>query len=371
MNKTPSSRASWRYVIAGILLIAATMAGGSAVAHDNGRSSQSTKAQSTKASGPKAHPRSHGMSGTRHHHKRHHHWKKSHRPAPVLSPKQTTEPTTPTPPAQTDKPTTPTPQTGFPNASNTGVPAGTKLAAYTGPCTITANNTTIDAKSISCNLSIRASGVKISNSKITGTVATDENSSGYSFTISDSDVNAGQRENTGIGAVNFKAIRVDVQGGNRSIHCYKSCTVQDSYVHGQFKDSSGKAHESGIRMGQSAIIRHNTITCDAPDVPPDAGCSAGLTGYGDFAPVQNNLIEGNMFLAGTGGYCVYGGSSQGKPYSSQTNHIVFRDNVWEVGSDANRPSCYYGPITSFDPKVTGNVWENNKFDNGKVVQSAN
>src|SRR5674476_247778 len=119
MNKTPSSRASWRYVIAGILLIAATMAGGSAVAHANGRSSQSTKAQSTKASGPKAHPRSHGMSGTRHHHKRHHHWKKSHRPAPVLSPKQTTEPTTPTP------------QTGFPNASNTGVPAGTKLAAYT------------------------------------------------------------------------------------------------------------------------------------------------------------------------------------------------------------------------------------------------
>lgn len=364
------SRMRWRYITAGILLVIATMSGGSAVAHDYQKNANANKAAKVIKSAAVKHKLKHKKN-----YDKRHHWKAGTRPTTKPTAPKPTTPTTPTTPAPTTPaPTTPapsTPQTGFPNSSNTGVPAGTKLTAYSGPCTITANNTVIDAKTINCNLSIRASGVKISNSKITGTVATDENSSGYSFTISDSDVDAGQRENTGIGAVNFTALRVEVVGGNRSIHCYKNCVVEGSYVHGQFTDKTGKTHESGIRMGQSATIRHNTITCDAPDVPPDAGCSAGLTGYGDFAPVQNNLIEGNLFLAGTGGYCVYGGSSSGKPYSAQTKNIVFKSNVWETRANSSRPSCYYGPVTAFDSKAPGNVWQNNTFDNGKVVQPAN
>jgi hypothetical protein len=58
-------------------------------------------------------------------------------------------------------------------------------------------------------------------------VSTDEDSTGFSFEISDSEVDAGHRAATGIGAVDFTATRV-------------------------------------------------------PDVPPDGGCSADLTGYGDF-----------------------------------------------------------------------------------------
>jgi hypothetical protein len=128
-------------------------------------------------------------------------------------------------------------------------------------------------------------------------------------------------------------------------------------------------------MGQSLTLRHNTVICDAPDVPPDAGCSADLTGYGDFGPVQNNTIEKNLFGASTGGYCTYGGSTAGKPYSDQTNHIVFTDNVWQRGtraSDHGEKVCgYYGSNTSFDPTRPGNVWTNNTFDDGAVVQSAN
>ena len=79
--------------------------------------------------------------------------------------------------------------------------------------------------------------------------------------------------------------------------------------YGQFKDDSGSYHEGGIRMGQNTIIRHNTIACDAPDMPPDGGCSAPLTGYGDFTPVTDNLIERNLFKATPAGYCAYGGST--------------------------------------------------------------
>jgi hypothetical protein len=263
----------------------------------------------------------------------------------------------------------------WPGASNTGVPAGTTLSAYTGPCTITANNTVIDAKTINCDLTIQAANVQVKRSKINGSIGTDENSTGYSFTISDSEIDAGNRASTGVGSINFTATRLHIYGGNRSVHCYNNCTITDSYVHGQFKDPSGTFHESGIRMGQSATITHNTILCDAPDVPPDGGCSADLTGYGDFAPVQNNIIARNLFMPTTGGYCAYGGSSLGKPYSGQTNHITYKDNVFKRGTNLSQHGgytcAYYGAITSFDTGAPGNVWSNNTWDDGSALAASN
>src|SRR5690606_37509766 len=130
--------------------------------------------------------------------------------------------------------------------------------------------------------SIQAPNVVITRSLINVTVSTSDRGNG-SFTISDSDIVIGAKMGTGVGDARFPATRVEVTGGNRSVNCFLDCTIEDSYVHGQFTDHSGKAHESGIRMGSGSVIRGNTIACDAPDVAPDAGCSAALTGYGDFA----------------------------------------------------------------------------------------
>jgi hypothetical protein len=293
----------------------------------------------------------------------------------VATPTATTTPTAKPTPTSTPKPTsTPTPpqapapgsSTAFPNHTNTGVPAGTALSTYTGPCTITAANTVIDAKTINCTLDIRATGVSVTRSVVNGTLSA---GSGASFTVSDSNINVGAQAGTGIGDANFVATRVEVTGGNRSVNCSSNCTVQDSYVHGQFTDSTGVYHESGIRIGAGSTIRHNTIACTAPDVAPDAGCSAALTGYGDFAVVQNNVIDGNQFVAGSGGYCSYGGSTAGKPYSAGVNNIRFTNNVWQRGSGGK---CgFWGPITSFDSAAPGNVWSNNKWDDGTTVAPAN
>jgi hypothetical protein len=119
-------------------------------------------------------------------------------------------------------------------------------------------------------------------------------------------------------------------------------------------------------MGEKATIRHNTILCDAPDVPPDAGCSADLTGYGDFGPVQNNLIEANLFKSTTGGFCAYGGSSGGKPYSDAANNIIFKDNVFEHGS-GGRPCGFWGAITDFNPSAPGNKWSGNRWEDGRPI----
>ncbi len=292
-------------------------------------------------------------------------------PTPTVTPTPTTppvaQPVPPKPPVVVPPPAT-KPSTGFPNASNTGVPVGTPLTGYAGPCTITVPGTVIDAKTINCALEIRAKNVVISRSLINGTVYADPDLGIGSFTISDSQVNIGNNPGTGVGDGNFTAIRVHVTGGNRSINCFLNCTVEYSYVHGQFTDSTGVYHESGIRMGSGSVIRGNTIGCTAPDVPPDAGCSAALTGYGDFATVQNNVIDGNLFLGGSGGYCAYGGSTTGKPYSNGVNNIRFTNNVFQRGESG---TCgWFGPITSFDTSAPGNVWSGNRFDNGVGVPAA-
>ncbi|WP_158866137.1 DUF4082 domain-containing protein [Leifsonia sp. AG29] len=305
-------------------------------------------------------------------------------PTPTPAPTATRTPTpTPTPTASTP-PAAPAPAGGitalgrsFPSPSTTGVPAGTALTAYTGPCTIQTPNTVIDAKIINCDLRILAKGITITRSKIVGSVYADYNDNVGSFTISDSLVDAGTTgPGTGIGDAYFTATRVHVTGGSRSINCYADCTVQDSYVAGQYTDNTGVNHESGIRVNTNSHLIHNTIGCTAPDVAPDAGCSAAITGYPDFDPVQGNVIQNNLILAGSGGYCSYGGSTAGKPYSGQTKNITFKDNIWQRGTQMGAGNrgyvCgYWGPITSFDINAPGAVWSNNLYDDGTPVAPAN
>lgn len=303
-------------------------------------------------------------------------------PTPTVTPKPTTPAPTPTTtPTPTPTPTvTPTPPVSgpggfvangrtFPNSDTTGVPHGTTLTPYTGPCTIQTAGYVIDSKRVDCDLRILAKDVVIKNSFIDGNVYADYTDRVGSFTITDSEVHAADGPWTGIGDAWFTATRVEVTGGARSINCYAFCTVKDSYVHGQFTDYSGKNHESGIRVNTSSTLIGNTIACDAPDIAPDAGCSAAITGYGDFDIVENVTVDGNLIIAGSGGYCSYGGSTPNKPHSVGTNNIKFTNNVYQKGKSGR---CgYWGAITSFDSQAPGNVWTNNLYDDGTRVAPAN
>jgi hypothetical protein len=267
----------------------------------------------------------------------------------------------------------------FPGPQTTGVPAG-YLTPYTGPCRITEANTVIDAKTVNCAfLEIFAPHVQIRNSLINGSVWVDSPTQGGSFAITDSTVDAGdvggtaEEGKSSIGKSHFVALRVETLGGIRGIWCEYECTVKDSWVHGQDKDESGVAHESGVRMGSGTAgagqhFVHNTIVCDAPNVPPDAGCSADVTGYGDFATIQNNTVTNNLLGSSTGGTCAYGGSSPDKPYPDGNNNI-FKDNIFQRGP-GNRGSgalghCgYWYAIVDLTAGQRGNQWVNNRWDNG-------
>jgi hypothetical protein len=127
-------------------------------------------------------------------------------------------------------------------------------------------------------------------------------------------------------------------------------------------------------VGAGQLFHHNTIACDAPNIPPDAGCSADVTGYGDFNTIQNNTLTNNLFGTTTGGTCAYGGSSASKPYPNGNNN-VFRDNIFQRGP-GNRGAGPLGKcghwfaITDLAAGQRGNQWVNNRFDTGELMPSS-
>lgn len=302
-------------------------------------------------------------------------------PSASSSPPPTPTPTATTPPpsgcsvSDTNVPGGADPWGGcWPGPGNTGVPAGTVLSAYGGPCIITVANTLIEAMTVTCpTLDIQAPGVIIRRSMLQGVDVTDANAANASFRVEDSTVVNGARDDCScIGGHDFTVLRVEIRGGNRSAYCVLRCVIQDSWLHGQ--QLQGAQHGSGLREEQFTTARHNALVCDYPIVndATGLGCSADLTGYPDFAPIHDNTIDRNLVLASiTSSVCVYGGATNGKPFSGDSLNATnqrFTDNVFQRGS--NGMCGYYGPVMDFAVGRAGNVWSGNVWADGGVVAPA-
>lgn len=295
----------------------------------------------------------------------------------------------------------------FPGTDNTGPPQSeASTAAYSGSCTITAANVTIDSKVINCSpllVGSGASGLLIKNSYIKGGVIQDTGSA--SFTIQDSELDNGvdypscasnggsqtgcaagkyacgdpnnATTDCGVGYKNFTILRTEIMHTNRAAYCESTCTIQDSYFHGTnlWPDETNLAHASSVRNEQYLTLTHNSLGCDytGPFPNGELGCSADMSGYPDFAPIKNATITNNLFLSNNvgAGFCVYGGGTNGKPFSgnaANATYIVFTGNVFQRGNNGKCGS--YGAVTDFLPGRTGNVWSGNVYDNGSTVPSA-
>jgi len=309
-------------------------------------------------------------------------------PTPSPTPSATPKPsTTPTPaPTPTPKPTA-TPAPGgstscalpkYPNASCTGIPAGTVLSSYTGPCQITTANTVIDAKTANCDLDIRAANVTIKRSKVNGLVILDTDlagSSGWSFTLADSEVDAGTQQRAAVSTGNMTVLRSNVHGGVTAVQCEEKsvgCLVQDSYLHGQYIKPNSNWHLGGFLSdgGGPITLKHNFVTCDQQAVyGDDGGCTGDINLIPNFGTAHNVTIDSNLLGANPhSAFCTYGGERSDGAYP-HGNHIVYTNNVFQRGSNHN--CAAYGPVNAFNSSGTGNVWTNNKWDDGTNVPPAN
>jgi hypothetical protein len=285
----------------------------------------------------------------------------------------------------------------WPGPKTVGIPRGTRLSAYTGPCTITSAGTTIEGKQVDCALRIQVADVKITKSKITGGISIDADwPNDFKVTVRDSEIDAmDTREalyngNRGIGKNNFVVERSHLYGGISGAWCEFNCVIRDSYIHGQGTDRWGCTaldgtphvclHESGIRLGSGPkgngqLVEHSTVVCDAPQVEDavsgandSSGCSASVTGYGDFAPIRNNRVHRNLFLPSTGGACVYGGSTGkdgSKRYGAKARGNTFTQNVFV--KPAGRAACgSYFTSTDYGERLPDNAWTGNKLWDAQV-----
>ncbi|MFI7544389.1 hypothetical protein [Actinoplanes sp. NPDC049599] len=267
---------------------------------------------------------------------------------------------------------------GFPGPGNTGVPSGTQLSAYSGPCTVTRNGFEVTGKIINCDpFMIRAQGVVIRKSLVKGTLTTTE-ATEFSFTLEDSEVSAGMWQGPAVLSTNMTIRRSNIHGGATAVTCAANCDIRDSWLHGQLIPDNVDWHLGGFLAndtgdgGRSNVtLIHNTIACDAKSNNSGGGCSGNINLFADFGPVSGVTIRNNLLGANPDiSYCLYGGATAGKAHTSGVRDIVVEDNVFQRGR--NGKCGGYGPVTSFNSGLPGNRWKNNTWqDDGKPVAPAN
>lgn len=255
----------------------------------------------------------------------------------------------------------------FPDAASTGVLDGTALRAYDGPCTIKKSGTVIEASDVRCPLVIQAADVVIRNSKVTGTVKVEGKDN--SLLIEDSDIDGGEAYLHSVGFENVTVLRSDIKGGQSGVNCYFNCLIQDSYLHDPFVPEGEDWHLNAFLSNGGSNIKliGNTLACDRPTNAAGGGCTANASIFGDFGPNSDYTIQGNLFVASDEmSYCFYGGYDPKKKFSD-TQRIVIRDNVFQRGDTGKCGT--FGAATSYNPAGAGNVWQDNRWDDGKPFAS--
>lgn len=281
----------------------------------------------------------------------------------------TTDPTTPPTTEPTTPPTTPPVVTDYPTATNTGVPAGTVLT-NSGGMVITTANTVVDSKNITGDIDVRASGVVIKNSKISGTVTNDNVSSHPSFTIQDSQVGSdtvcSAWGNGAIGIENYTALRVKLVGFSDGFRVAGSnILIKDNFV--KLCGTDPNAHSDGIQAygaanGTNINIKHNVI--DQRSVIDDAQTAPIFIPVGPNQGNDNiNVTVDDNVLAG-GGFTLRVFSDTNAPFTAPSvsgNKIV--SGTWG-----------YGPVDVSCYAI--GTWERNAvvtydWTNGKVLSQVN
>lgn len=219
-----------------------------------------------------------------------------------------------------------------PNASNTGVPAGTALTVYNGDMKITTPGTVIDSMDIRGNVTVQAANVTIKNTVIRGKAVPTGTALIYAgsatvtnLVIQDTELVADYPTPNinGIYGSHFSMNRVNIHNVVDSVHIFGSdVTVQYSYLHDNLHYTSdpnfhgGPSHDDSfqIQNGNNINILRNTI-------------------YGGFNSVvqvtqasgpTSNLTFANNFA--TGGGCTLNIAQNG-PNPVAIRGTVFSHNV--------------------------------------------
>ena len=305
--------------------------------------------------------------------------------ATTTTPKATTSTTSSAPTATTSTSTATTSSSGmtncvslpsrcgYPDATNTGIPAGTSLLRVpqdvtSGPGWVWDSRGWLQASDGAVVKNLIVSGpVNVGGANITVTnVRVLESGESWGIglqhatnaVISNSEIGIpGGTPRLMVGIKDIygdssgtQILRNNVTNTSTGIQVYEGM-IADNYVHDMGYQSGD--HINGTTSNGSTTmmtIQHNTILnrFDQTDA---------ISLFQDFGVEANRLITNNL-IAG-GGYTIYGGDNQnfGKTYNIKITNNRFSTVYYPNGGS-------YGPIAAYDPtgvgnQLSGNYWDNN------------
>ncbi|MXN46312.1 hypothetical protein GR138_14040 [Shinella kummerowiae] len=187
---------------------------------------------------------------------------------------------------------------GYPDATNTGVPTGTKMTKYTGSYHVTEDNAVISNLEVHGDIVIEAKNVTLKNVKLISNTewhALRVMDDATGFTLQDSEIDgSGITVNAIYGFGTF--LRNNLHDVDNGINVIAPTLIKDNYIHNLRGGSD--AHYDGIEIngGHDIDIIHNTIINDHDQ-------TSAIMMNNDFGGLSNINIDGNRLVGG--GYTVY------------------------------------------------------------------
>jgi hypothetical protein len=254
---------------------------------------------------------------------------------------------------------------GFPDSTNTGVPAGTALTPKSGDLAVTTSGTTISGIALQGTIDVEADNTKIEDSEVIvdGTQVCGSSCGGKGIWIKPGvtgtviqDVTCHGGAPTGENVTQYCIMNSSSSTQIGRVHAYNctECLAGPGDVSDSFIDETGATipgeHYEDIYYGGGGgalIVNHNTM------LNPQ-GQTAVVFASVDFGD-QTTLSITNNLMAG-GGYVLYGGASgsAGKVVGpvTVTGNRFSRKYYRQGGS--------YGPAAYFNDAVTRwskNIWD--------------
>ena len=292
----------------------------------------------------------------------------SDQPVPSTSATPSTSPTpsttTPRPTRSTSAPTPTTtraPGTAKPDASNTGVVAGTALTIVNGNQTFSTSGQVIEGKDFRGYVKVTGSNITFRNCIFHGGTPSGNNAllntqgGSTNTVVEDSEFVPLHPAATidGIWAANTSFYRINVHGSVDGMKTFNNTLVQDSYIHDMSwfasdpNQGGGPTHNDGVQAYPGGVtLRHNNI-----DLSTTKDGNAALQSSSADSVIDDNWLDG--------GGCTLNFNGQG--------HTL--PNVAVTNNRFGRHSFYQCPIllstTVSLAKNTGNVW----VDTGTAIPS--
>lgn len=228
----------------------------------------------------------------------------------------------------------------FPNALNTGVPAGTILTP-SGSVTVNTNGAIIENLDITGVIVVNANNVMIRNCRVdaTGNVwGIDADS--RNANVTDCEIFNANQGNAGIIGQGGTYLRCNIYGFENGVVAQSDNLVEDCYIH----DLGGgeEAHVDGISIqsGSNTIVRHCHVEAY------DTSC---VFIKDDFGALSNHTIENCRLINKPGQFTAFTVYSDARGPGSGITGVSFLNNIMEAG---------VGGYASIDENTV--TWTNNR-----------